>query len=117
MPGETDVELVRRVLARELETINEYESYARMAEAPSIRSFFQHLAGEEKEHVAEALLLIRQLDPGQEQKLSSPDLSVEHLAGNRSALGPSPEPPAPTGASPMPTFTVGPLRTRAPRGP
>lgn len=69
---ETDVQRVRQVLARELETISHYETLAAAAERPDLRAFFLHLAEEEKEHVAEATQLLRRLDAGQELQLQKP---------------------------------------------
>lgn len=51
-----DVETLRRlrdVLARELETISQYEAHAAAEGDPAIKALFQHLADEEKEHVSE----------------------------------------------------------------
>jgi hypothetical protein len=59
----TDVAKVRDVLGRELETISHYERLADAANLPEIQSFLRHLASEEKEHVAEAMQLLRLLDP------------------------------------------------------
>lgn len=67
-----DVALVRQVLARELDTINEYEASARAASDPEVRAFFLHLAAEEKEHVAEAVHMLRMLDAGQQAHFSKP---------------------------------------------
>jgi hypothetical protein len=97
----TDVALVRRVLARELETINEYEAFARAASSPELRDFFLHLAAEEKEHVAEAVHMIRLLDAGQEAHFSKPVVAGHFQgaiergapAGTRPAA-PAPEAPA-----------------------
>ncbi|HLM45051.1 MAG TPA: ferritin family protein, partial [Myxococcaceae bacterium] len=68
----TDVALVRRVLARELETINEYEAFAQAASNPEVRAFFAHLAAEEKEHVAEATQMLRMLDSAQDTHFTNP---------------------------------------------
>jgi hypothetical protein len=118
-PMDTDVQRVRQVLARELETISHYESLAASAERPELRAFFLHLAEEEKEHVAEATQLLRRLDTGQELQLQKP-FPASHfekptvakpppgapLADPRKALYATPSPPAPYGG----TFTVGSLR-------
>lgn len=94
----TDVALVRRVLARELETINEYEAFARAASSPELRDFFLHLAAEEKEHVAEAIHMIRLLDADQEAHFAKP-VTTGHfqgaIAGAKPATAPAPEPAAP----------------------
>mgnify|MGYP001210454097 CR=1 FL=1 len=105
----TDLELVRQVLARELDTINQYEQAAREAESELIRAFFRHLADEEKEHVAEAIQLLHQMDAAQRAHFSAVDVRVEHFAGAPSAAArPAPEPAAP----PRHTFTVGSLKRR-----
>lgn len=67
-----DVARIRRVLARELETINEYEAFARASSAPEVRAFFMHLASEEKEHVSEAVHMLRLLDNGQDAHFTKP---------------------------------------------
>lgn len=76
-----DVALVRRVLARELDTINEYEAAAKRARDPRVQAFLRHLAQEEKEHVAEAMALIRSYDVEQEAKSASVDVRAEHFTG------------------------------------
>jgi hypothetical protein len=94
----TDVALVRRVLARELETINEYEAHARAASTPELRDFFLHLAAEEKEHVAEAVHMLRLLDAGQEAHFTQP-VAAGHFQGALEAK-PSPAPAAPSEPAP-----------------
>jgi len=89
-----DVARVRRVLARELETINEYEAFARASSLPEVRAFFSHLAQEEKEHVAEATHMLRRLDAGQEAHFAK-GTPPGHFEG---APAPSESPPAPAAA-------------------
>lgn len=92
-PG-TDMERVRHVLSRELETINEYEQLAREAESPAVRDFLFHLAAEEKEHVTEAVMVLRQLDPRQEAYFAA-GVEPGHFASTQE--GPAPKTaPAPT---------------------
>jgi hypothetical protein len=99
----TDVALVRRVLARELETINEYEAFARAASSPELRDFFLHLAAEEKEHVAEATQMLRQLDSAQNAHFSKP-VVAGHFQGAIERGAPQGAPPAApaTPAAPAP---------------
>jgi len=104
----TDVELVRQVLARELETINQYEQAAREAGTELIRAFFRHLADEEKEHVAEAIQLLHQLDAGQRARSDAADVRVEHFGGISPSPGGAGQPPPP----PAHSFTVGSLKRR-----
>jgi hypothetical protein len=96
----TDVALVRRVLARELETINDYEASARAASSPELRDFFLHLAAEEKEHVAEAIHMLRLLDAGQEAHFSKPVVEGHFQGALQGRPSPAPAPSAPTAAPP-----------------
>lgn len=94
-----DVARIRRVLARELETINEYESFARAATHPEVKAFFLHLATEEKEHVSEAVHMLRMLDAGQDTRFTSPiapghfQQAVANAGTPVAAHSPSPSPP------------------------
>jgi hypothetical protein len=113
----TDVALVRRVLARELETINEYEAHARAASTPALRDFFLHLAAEEKEHVAEAVHMIRLLDTDQEAHFAKPVVAghfqgaVERGAPEGARPAAPAAPPAPAAPAPeAPAGRAGPPR-------
>lgn len=122
LPEDGDLALVRAVLARELETINEYEAFAQRAGDPTIRAFFLHLAKEEKEHVAEAMHLIHRLDADQDKEWHRADVRPEHFTGAVSKAtaaaspGPSqePSPQAHGGGNLAPhllqRFTVGSLK-------
>ena len=76
-----DLARLRLVLARELETINEYEAHARAASSEKMCAFFTHLADEEKEHVAEAMALIHELDAVQAQESAEVHTDHAHFAG------------------------------------
>ncbi len=108
MPGPApDTALVRRVLARELDTINEYEAMAESAADPTIRAFLLHLAQEEKEHVAEAMALIRARDVDQEAKSAAVDVRPDHFTTGTKSGAPTASP------SGLPrSFTVGSLKGR-----
>lgn len=110
-PMPEDVELLRLVLARELETINQYETYARTARSELIRAFFHHLAEEEKEHVAEATLLLQKLDGSQRTHFETADIAIEHFLGTATREAPEAR-PAPPEKKPTWTFTVGSLKRR-----
>lgn len=96
----SDVALVRRVLARELETINEYEASARASTSPEVRDFFLHLAAEEKEHVAEAVHMLRLLDAGQEAHFSKPVMAGHFQGALAGGQPPAAPPAAPSPAAP-----------------
>jgi len=89
----TDMARVRLVLMRELETISVYEALAREADSPEAKAFFEHLALEEKEHVAEAIWLLRKLDPAQDADFGK-EYSEAHFRGQPHAPsgGPSAAP-------------------------
>jgi hypothetical protein len=88
----SDVARVRDVLIRELETITRYEVLASQAESPDVKNFLLHLAMEEKEHVAEAVQLMQQLDTSLEPHFRKP-LDLAHFNAGASR-GPPPAPPA-----------------------
>jgi hypothetical protein len=101
-----DVARIRRVLARELETINEYEAFAQASSHPEVRAFFAHLAAEEKEHVSEATQMLRLLDTAQDAHFANP-IAPGHF---QKAVGPS------TGPSPAPSPASAPSPAPAPAG-
>ena len=107
---ETDVQRVRQVLARELETISHYEALAAAAERPELRAFFLHLAEEEKEHVAEATLVLRRLDSGQDLQFQKP-FPASHFDAAAGPKTPATAPGAPGGPAPAAPsgLSVGPL--------
>jgi len=111
-PG-TDMERVRLVLARELETINEYERLAREADSPEVKAFFAHLAAEEKEHVAEATLVLRQLDAKQDAYFVQ-GIAPGHFEGAPSAAPAGPV--APAAPAPQPASPAANLGPRPPSG-
>ena len=80
---QTDLARLRVVLARELETINEYEQYAAESDDDTVRSFFAHLADEEKEHVAEAMRLILKRDARQQREWDEADVSAAHFSSEQ----------------------------------
>ncbi|HVE84413.1 MAG TPA: ferritin family protein [Myxococcales bacterium] len=119
MALETDAQRVRQVLARELETVSAYEALAAEAERPELRAFFLHLAEEEKEHVAEATLVLRRLDAGQEAQFQKPFPATHFQPPAEAPKSPPPRPisdarqalyGAPAPPSPHGSLTVGSLR-------
>ena len=97
-PG-TDMERVRHVLARELETISEYEQLSREAEDPRVREFLAHLAAEEKEHVTEAVMVLRQLDPTQDEYFTRGVADGHFTEGTHAAVTPPVPTPRPAPAA------------------
>ncbi len=64
-----DLEMLRDILAYELQAINQYEEHLLYLENGAAASAVQHIIEQEKEHVAELLKLIQTLDPVQAEKL------------------------------------------------
>jgi rubrerythrin len=122
-PG--DLPRIRQALARALETVSLYEASAADASSDEVRDFFTHLANEQKEHVVEAVAMLRKLD-GTFDALFGKDYTPEYFQKPLEVPLPSektleriarepgravhamPAPPSPT-AGPL---TVGSLRKR-----
>lgn len=66
-----DLFVVREILIREVETINTYQAMLERSQRPEVKDFINHIVQEEKEHVAEALELIKSLDPEQARLLAT----------------------------------------------
>ena len=64
-----DLKMLRDDLIDELEAINQYEDHILELENEEAVNTLEHIIDEEKEHVAELLRLIQNLDPAQAEKL------------------------------------------------
>lgn len=120
MDGMTDLEILRVVLARELETINAYSALARQATDPSVQRLLQHISEDGEEHVAECIQWISRLNPVLATFLSrTPDhvadkpLKSETLASARPPAEPPVIPPA---SSPQLTALLGGGQMLSPSG-
>jgi rubrerythrin len=63
-----DLEMLREDLIGELQAINQYEGHMLDLENEAAVTTLEHIIEEEKEHVAELLKLIQNLDPVQADK-------------------------------------------------
>jgi rubrerythrin len=63
-----DLEMLREDLVSELQAINQYHEHILVLENEEAVTTLEHIVGEEKEHVAELLKLIQNLDPVQADK-------------------------------------------------
>jgi rubrerythrin len=63
-----DLEMLREDLIGELQAINQYEDHILNLENEGAVTTLEHIIEEEKEHVAELLRLIQNLDPAQAEK-------------------------------------------------
>lgn len=104
-----DVQVLREILARELETINSYQSLLSRSLSPEVATFINHIIDEEKEHVAESMTLINRIDERQAVRFTNSEHWRYGVEGNSTQENQDTE-----GASqnqfPRSTFTVGSLR-------
>jgi rubrerythrin len=63
-----DLEMLREDLVSELQAINQYHEHILILENEESVTTLEHIIEEEKEHVAELLRLIQNLDPVQAEK-------------------------------------------------
>ncbi len=71
---EDDLEMLREDLVGELQAINQYQEHIESMESEEAVTTLEHIIGEEKEHVAELLKLIQNLDPVQAEKFKEENL-------------------------------------------
>jgi len=64
-----DLGMLRDDLIAELEAINQYQEHILDLENEKAVNTLEHIVEEEKEHVAELLRLIQNIDPAQAEKL------------------------------------------------
>ena len=96
-------------IVAELDAVNLYQAHIDAIDDPRIQAVIAHIRDEEKEHVAEFMALVNELDPVQAQKFASEHAEAigagleEVLPAGQAASSP-PEPPqggtpisAPTG--------------------
>ncbi len=65
---EDDLEMLREDLIGELQAINKYQEHIESLESEEAVTTLEHIIEEEKEHVAELVKLIQNLDPIQAEK-------------------------------------------------
>lgn len=70
MASPSDIQILRLVVMREIATLNEYEDLLAAAGDDDVRRFLAHAIQEEKEHVAEAMQLLRGLDAQQDRAMA-----------------------------------------------
>ena len=63
-----DLDMLREDLIAELQAINQYQEHVLDLENEEAVNTLEHIVEEEKEHVAELLRLIQNLDPSQAEK-------------------------------------------------
>lgn len=65
---EDDLAMLREDLVGELQAINQYQEHLESLESEDALATLEHIIADEKEHVAELVKLIRNLDPAQAEK-------------------------------------------------
>ncbi|MCD6391184.1 MAG: hypothetical protein J7L92_04255 [Dehalococcoidia bacterium] len=63
-----DLDMLRNDLIGELQAINQYQDHILNLESDEALATLEHIIEEEKEHVAELMRLIQNLDPAQAEK-------------------------------------------------
>ena len=69
MAIEDDLEMLREDLIGELQAINQYQEHIESLEGEEAVAALEHIIEEEKEHVAELIKLIQNLDSVQAEKI------------------------------------------------
>lgn len=67
---EVDLEMLREDLVGELQAINQYQEHIELLDDEDAIAVLEHIRDDEKEHVAELVKLIQQLDPVQAEKFN-----------------------------------------------
>ena len=67
---ELDLTLLREELIGELEAINQYQDHLGDIENDEAAKVLQHIISDEREHVAELMKIIQELDPKQAEKFA-----------------------------------------------
>lgn len=86
MATTSDLELLRKILMRELETINEYQEMARTAQSEEIRELILHISNDEEEHVAECIQWMQKLNPTLDIFMKRP-INAEHFTSSALNVG------------------------------
>ena len=71
---ELDLELLREDLIGELEAINQYQDHLDDIESDEAARVLEHIINDEKEHVAELIKIIQELDAKQAEKFKKKEL-------------------------------------------
>jgi len=69
-----DLKNLREALIGELQAINQYQQYINETDNEKIKKILSHIRDDEKEHFAELVKLIQELDPTQKEKFQKEEL-------------------------------------------
>jgi len=69
-----DLKNLREALIGELQAINQYQQYINETDNEKIKKVLSHIRDDEKEHFAELVKLIQELNPTQKEKFQKEEL-------------------------------------------
>ena len=69
-----DLKNLREALIGELQAINQYQQYINETDNEKIKKVLSHIIDDEKEHFAELVKIIQELDPTQKEKFQKEEL-------------------------------------------
>jgi len=69
-----DLKNLREALIGELQAINQYQQYINETDNEKIKKVLSHIRDDEKEHFAELVKIIQELDPTQKEKFQKEEL-------------------------------------------
>jgi len=69
-----DLKNLREALIGELQAINQYQQYVNETDNEKIKKVLSHIRDDEKEHFAELVKLIQELDSTQKEKFQKEEL-------------------------------------------
>jgi len=72
--NQRNLENLRKDLIGELEAINQYQAHIEETEDQKIKEVLTHILNDEKEHVAELVKLLQELDQSQKEKFEKEGL-------------------------------------------
>jgi len=72
--NQRNLENLRKDLIGELEAINQYQEHIEETEDQKIKEVLTHILNDEKEHVAELVKLLQELDQSQKEKFEKEGL-------------------------------------------
>lgn len=72
--NQRNLENLRKDLIGELEAINQYQAHIEETEDQKIKEVLTHILNDEKEHVAELVKLLQELDQPQKEKFEKEGL-------------------------------------------
>jgi rubrerythrin len=86
-----NLEIIRDILARELETVSTYQRWAEEVDNDELKRMIGHIRDEEKEHISECYKYLSLHDAGQDH--ANEEVEEEHFPGGVFTANPGVEQP------------------------